>query len=85
MSHWLTRNYEKSVGRASVPAGLPACGPHRQDAGASKDFSTQKVPIRPLPEKFEKNSGGAGVLTCAASGFLNHGTSCLINPSLSDY
>lgn len=39
-------NKEKSVGRASVPAalsgtGFPACASHRQDAGATKNFSEQ--------------------------------------------
>ena len=45
--HELGNEKERLVGRASVPAAfgdrLPACAPHRQDAGATKNFSGQSL------------------------------------------
>jgi hypothetical protein len=38
MSHWLSRNYEKFVERASPPARIK---PHRLKTCAAKDFSDQ--------------------------------------------
>jgi len=48
------------VGRASVPAafggtGFPACAPHRQDAGATKNFSEQEMNYTHLKKNLQEN------------------------------
>jgi len=47
------------VGRASVPAafggtGFSACAPHRQDAGATKNFSEQEMNYTHLKKTYRK-------------------------------